>query len=79
MDGWTVAALVVFAFALGVRVAWMWLEESKSLRLRLDDNDKTDAKQQDEINLILKQVNNLLTSKRVKRITIKRKKVAASG
>jgi hypothetical protein len=78
IDWWVVVSLVVFAFALGVRVTWMWLREAGGLRERLRDNEARDDRQQAQINRVALQVRNLLTNKRVKRITIKRRMKAKS-
>jgi nitrogen-specific signal transduction histidine kinase len=69
--------VVVLAFAVGVRLTWGVTMEAKRLRARVErymqHNNTVDAKQQEEINYVLKRVNDLMHGGKVKKITIKRR------
>ena len=60
---WSIAALVIFAFALGARVCWIFTNETRALRKERER--KTDV--------IMARVQDLLANKKVKRVTIKRR------
>lgn len=73
---WIEAGLVLIAFVVGMRVSWAILVESggrKRAEERIRQIERSDDLQQEQINQVLKQVNNLLHGGKVKRITIKRK------
>jgi len=71
-EWWTVVAMVGFAFALGARVMYALLRETKGLRAQINANDAVTSKQQREINYVLKRVNDLMHGGKVKKIVVKR-------
>jgi hypothetical protein len=74
---WTVVGLMFFAFVVGVRFTYGVTVESKRMQARIERHialyNSVYSKQQEEINYVLKRVNDVMHSGKVKRITIKRK------
>jgi hypothetical protein len=64
--------MVGFAFALGARVMYALLRETKGLRAQINANDAVTSKQQREINYVLKRVNDLMHGGKVRKIVVKR-------
>lgn len=73
-SAWTVASALVFAFALGARLMYALTVETKLLKKKLDANNAVDVRQQLQLDAVMKQVQDLLAVKGVKKITIRKKK-----
>ncbi len=72
-EAWPIISVIIFVAILALRVWWMGAKDYKGIRHHQMVNEALDRRQQAQLDKVTKQVKDLLTDKKVKRITIKKR------
>ena len=72
-EAWPVISVLVFFGILILRVWWTHTKDYKGIRHHQMVNEALDRRQQAQLDKVAKQVKTLLSDKKVKRITIKKR------